>query len=63
MKKKYVIICKNNGMWGGMESVLKNNGVEIIFESKEEAQKKVKEIEERQSRVNNFNSYFVEELD
>lgn len=58
---KYIIMCRNNGMWCGMETPLKNNGTIITFDNKEDAEKKLKEINDKQCYINNFNSYFIEE--
>lgn len=60
---KYIIVCRSMGMWGGLETYLKSNGEIIIFDSKEKAQEKLKEINDRQGCINNFNSYFIREYE
>ena len=61
--KKYAILCINRGMWGGMRSLMQRDGKVIYFNSKAEAQQRVDEIRKNQGRVNNFNEYFVKEIE
>ena len=61
--KKYAILCVNRGMWGGMRSLMKSDGKVVYYNTKEEAQNKVDEIRDWQGNVNNFNEYFVEEIE
>ena len=56
------ILCKNRGMWGGMESWLKHHGKTVRFRTEEEARKYAQELRDSQGRVNNFNSYFVKKI-
>lgn len=60
---EYLIICRNNGIWGGLEAPLKSDGTIITFDNKEDAEKKLKEINDKQGYINNFNSYFIEEVE
>lgn len=61
--KKYAILCVNRGMWGGVRSLMKSDGKVICFDSKEKAQQKVDDINKSMGNVNNFNEYFVKEVE
>ena len=58
----YSIWARNNGMWGGMLSTMKTHGKQIVFTNKEEAQKYLDSIRDKQGYINNFNSYGLEEI-
>jgi len=60
--KQYMIICRNNGMWGGISCPLSVDGEVVLFNNKEEAEEKLNDIKKHESPINNFNSYFVEEV-
>lgn len=52
---KYYVLCRRNGM----ESILKSNGVEQYFDTKEEAEEKAKEMRKLVSSAD----YFVETME
>ena len=58
----YAILCRNTGMWQGMETYMKLDDRYIAFKSKTEAQKYCDNIRNNSSNINNFNSYFVEDI-
>ena len=56
----YGILAKNRGMWGCTTWCEKDGEIEL-YNTREEAQKMVDEINATRSPVNNFTSYFVKE--
>lgn len=60
---KYAILCVNRGIWGGRRSLMKRDGKVIYFDDKEKAQQKVDDINKSMGNVNNFNEYFVTEVE
>ena len=61
--KAYVILCVNRGIWCGRRTFMKNDGKVVYFNTWEEAHDVVVDLYNRQGRVNNFNEYFVKEID
>lgn len=58
----YYILCRNRGMWGGMESPMKSKGKILVYTQKETCQAEVDRIRASQGNINNFNSYFVDTM-
>lgn len=57
----YGILARNRGMWG-CESMCKDlDGNVLTFATKEEAQAKANEYNDRCGRINNFTQYFAVE--
>ena len=62
--KKYGILARNRGMWGGMESWCKDqDGNPILFDTYEEAAAEAEDYRKQAGRVNNFTSFFPKEYD
>jgi len=60
--EKWVVVCRNRGIWGGRESFLKSNGEVLYFDTEEQARSEADEIRSKQGCINNFNSYFVRKV-
>jgi hypothetical protein len=60
---KYGVICVNRGMWGGMQSWLKENGEIKLFDTEKEAQREAERINKSRGRINNFTQYFAEKFE
>ncbi len=54
----YTIVCKNRGMWGGIETNMKKNDKVLLFVNKSDRDKYLDNIRKNQGHINNFNSYF-----
>lgn len=60
--KKFGVMARNRGMWGGRESWCKDeDGKPILFRSYEEAAAEAEKYRREAGPVNNFNSYFPKE--
>jgi hypothetical protein len=62
-KGTFAILCTNRGMWGGASSYMKRNGEIIIFDNKGDASDYVNKLYKSGSRINNFTSYGIVDLD
>lgn len=55
----YGILCRNRGMWGGIDSWMTKDGKTLRFKTEQDAKRYLNKIETGRSRVNNFTNYFV----
>lgn len=62
-KTYYEIMATNRGMWGGLQSPMSTNGKYIVFTNKEAAREYLDYINNNSSKVNNFNSYSIQEIE
>lgn len=62
--KRYGVLARNRGMWGGMESWCKGkDGKPLLYDTYDEAAKKAREIMDSHSNISNFTDYFPKEYD
>lgn len=59
---EFYVMARNRGMWGGMTSpVVGQDGEVIYYKTRAEAEAAARRYREDGGRINNFNSYFVEQ--
>ena len=62
--KKYGVMARNRGRWGGMTSWCKDrDGEPILFGSYEEAAAEAEKYRKEAGPINNFSDYFPKEYD
>ena len=62
--KKYGVMARNRGMWGGMTSWCKGEDDNpILFDTYEEAEAEAKKYRDMCGRINSFTDYFPKEYE